>query len=96
MFMSESIINNLLMEVDSLSYRLKDIKKTYCNTDHDRLRERLVYEDHNILLRVKEIFYIAKEIDKKTKESISFSKLLLEKCRRTIAETKLERDLFFL
>ena len=96
MFISESIINNLLIEVDSLSYRLKDIKKAYCNTSHHRLRERLVYEDHNIFLRVKEIFSVAQEMDKKTNESISFSKLLVEKCRRTIAETKFERDLFFL
>ena len=96
MFISESIINNLLIEVDSLSYRLKNIKKTYCNTAHYRLRERLVYEDHNIILRVKEIFSIAKELDKKTYEKISFSKLLLEKCKRTINETKSEKDLFFL
>ena len=96
MYKSESIINNLLFEVDSLSYRMQNIKKTYCNTLHNGLRERLIYENQSVLLRVKEIFSIAKTIDEKNTENLSFSRVLIEKCRRTINETKIETNLFFL
>ena len=62
MHISESIINNLLMEVESLSYRLKNIKQAFTNTAHNGLRERLIYENQSVLLRVKEIFSIARRI----------------------------------
>tara|TARA_Y100000991_G_C21766198_1_gene260969 strand:+ start:182 stop:409 length:228 start_codon:yes stop_codon:yes gene_type:complete len=75
---------------------MRNIKKTYCNTLHNRLRERLIYENQSVLLRVKEIFSIAKAIDEKNKENLSFSRVLIEKCRRTINETKIEANLFFL
>ena len=48
MFQSESIINNLLMEVDSLSNRIGNIKQAYFNTAHDGLRKRLFYENNKI------------------------------------------------
>ena len=96
MYKSESIINNLLIEVDSLTYRLKNIKQTYSSTAHNGLRERLIYENQNIFQRIKEIFTIAKQIERRTNEKISFSSLLVEKCKRTIAERKIEMNLFFL
>ena len=96
MYKSESIINNLLIEVDSLNIRIKNIKQVYCNTSHDRLRERLNYENQNIFDRLKEIFSIAKILEKRTNEKVNFSSLLLEKCRRTISETEIRRDLFYL
>ena len=96
MYNSESIIDDLLMEIDSLDNRLQNIKSTYCNTIHNRLRERLIYENQSIILRVKEIFSIAKTIDERTKENISFTKLLVEKCRRIIYKTEIETNLFFL
>ena len=44
MYRSESIISNLLLEVDSINNRIKNIKLAYSNTEHDGLRERLLKE----------------------------------------------------
>ena len=96
MYSSESIVNNLLMEVDSLSYRVTNIKKAYLNTSHIGLRERLFYENKKISQRLDEIFSIAKILIKRSNENINFSSLLLEKCERIIAEKKIETNLFFL
>ena len=84
------------MEVDSLSYRINNIKKVYCNTTHMGLRERLFYENKIIYQRLKEISSIAKVLKNKTSERINFSSLLAEKCERTIAKKRLEKNLFFL
>ena len=84
------------MEVDSLNYRLKNIKQALANTFNNGLRERLIYENYNILERVNEIFSIANLLEKRSKEKLSFSSLLVEKCKRTITETKMKKDLFFL
>ena len=93
---SESIINNLLLEVDSLSWRIANIKQAYFNTAHSGLRERLLFENKLISLRLNEIFSIAKLLKKRTKANISFSSLLIEKCKRTIAQEGIEKNLFFL
>ena len=95
MYRSESIVNNLLWEVDSLSYRLTTIKKAYLNTSHLGLRERLFYEDKSISLRLNEIFSISKIIKNSTNENMCFSCLLVEKCKRTIAQKRLDQNLFF-
>ena len=84
------------MEVDSLSNRINNIKQTYNNTDHKGLRERLFYEIQNISHRLKEIYSIAKLLKVKNIEKISFTSLLLEKSERTIAQTSIGENLFFL
>ena len=96
MYKSESIINNLLIEVDSLSYRITNIHQAYFNTSHVGLRERLFYENKNISQRLKEIYSIAKFFKNRTIEKVSFASLLLEMSERTIAQTKIQRNLFFL
>ena len=96
MYKSESIINNLLMEVDSLSNRIANIKEAYSNTSHQGLRTRLFYENKNISQRLNEIFLIAKELKNWNKDHTSFSSLLLEKCKRAIDRNKVEKNLFFL
>ena len=96
MYKSESITSNLLMEVDSLSNRIVSIKQSYRNTDHDGLRKRLFFENKNISKRLNEIYSIAKFLKKKTIGKISFTSLLLEKSERTIAQTRIEKNLFFL
>ena len=93
---SESIINNLLLEVDALSYRMSNIHQSFLNTSHVGLRERLFYENVNISQRLNEIFSIAKVLKDRNNEHISFSSLLIEKCERTIAKIKIEKNLFFL
>ena len=93
---SESIINNFLVEVDSLNCRIANIQKAYCNTSNLGLRERLFNENKNIFQRLNEIFTISKILKKRTNEDISFSSLLVEKCKRTIAQKRIEKNLFFL
>ena len=93
---SECIINNLTEEIESLSYRLKNIQQTYLNTSHIGLRERLIIENLTILERVHEISSIAKSLENRKQEEISFSSLLVEICKRTIADMKIKRNLFFI
>ena len=93
---SESIINNFLSEVESLSLRITNIKQAYCNTSNLGLRVRLFNENKYISQRLKEILSISKLLKNRTNEDISFSSLLVEKCERTIAEKRIEKNLFFL
>ena len=93
---SHSLTSNLLMEVDVLSNRLRNIKQSYKTTENKALRERLFSENKNILKRVKEIYKIAKLINKKDYERINFSNLLFEITKRTLNEYKFESNLFFL
>ncbi|MDC3073413.1 hypothetical protein OA194_01515 [Prochlorococcus sp. AH-716-O13] len=96
MYKSESIISILLMEVDSLSNRIANIKQAYFNTSHLGLRKRLFEENKNISQRINEIFSIAKVLRDRNNENLSFSNLLVEICERTITQTKMEKNLFFL
>ena len=96
MYVSESLTNTLLMEVDSLSYRITNIHQTYCNTINRGLRERLIHENKSISQRLNEIFSIARLLKIRNNENISLSSLLLEICERTIAQNKKEKNLFFL
>ena len=96
MYKTDSIISNLLIEVDSLSYRITNIHQAYSNTSHMRLRERLIYEYESISQRLYEIFSIAKLLKNRNNENISFSSLLVEKCKRTIDQKRIEKNLFFL
>ena len=96
MYKTDSIISNLLIEVDSLSYRITNIHQAYCNTSHIGLRERLFYENKSIFERLNEILSIAKVLKDRNDEDLSFSSLLIEKCARTIYQNKIEKNLFFL
>ena len=96
MYRSESVTSNLLTEVNSLSNRIENIKQSYSNTTHEGLRVRLFYENISILQRLNEIYSIAKFLKNRTVEKISFTSLLLEKSKRTIAHTRIEKNLFFL
>ena len=93
MQISESIINNLLIEVDSLTYRIRNIKQCLNTTLNNRLRERLVDENQLIYKRINEINKTAKLFDKN--EKISYTTLLLEKCKRSLDEAKTEKKLFY-
>ena len=93
---SQSLTNNLLMEVDVLSNRLRNIKQSYKTTENRALKERLFTENKNIFKRVNEIYKIAELLNKNNNEKINFSILLVEVTRRTLNENKLENNLFFL
>ena len=93
---SQSLTNNLLIEVDVLSNRLKNIKQSFKTTNNKALKERLLLENKNIFKRVNEIYKIAELLNKKNNENINFSKLLVEITKRTLNENKFESNLFFL
>ena len=92
---SQSLTNSLLIEVDVLSNRLRNIKQSFKTTDNKALKERLFTENKNILKRVNEIYKIA-ELLNKNNEKINFSNLLFEITKRTLDENKFESNLFFL
>ena len=93
---SQSLTNNLLMEVEVLSNRLRNIKKSYKSTENKALKVRLSSENKNLFKRVNEIYKIAELLNKKNNEKINFSKLLVEISKRILKENKFESNLFFL
>ena len=96
MKVSESIINNLLMEVDSLTCRLRSIKQSFQTTSNNKLKERFIYENKTIFERVNDINKTALYLNKSANEKLSFSSLLLEKSKRTLKEMRTESNLFFI
>ena len=92
---SQSLTNSLLMEVDFLSNRLRNIKQSYKTTENKALKGRLFIENKNIFKRVREIYKIA-ELLNKNNGRINFSNLLFEITKRTLNENKFESNLFFL
>ena len=96
MNVSESIINNLLIEVDSLTCRLRSIKLSFQTTSNDRLKERFIYENKSIFERVNDINKTALYLNRSGNEKISISSLLLEKSRRALKEISKESNLFFI
>ena len=93
---SQSLTNNLLMEVDVLSNRLRNIKQSYKTTENESLKGRLFTENKNIFKRVNEIYKIAALLNKENNEKINFSNLLVEITKRILNENKFESNLFFL
>ena len=93
---SQSLTNNLLMEVDVLSNRLRNIKQSYKTTENKAFKERLFTENKNIFKRVNEIYKIAELLNKNNTDGINFSNLLIEITKRTLNENKFESNLFFL
>ena len=93
---SQSLTNNLLMEVYFLSNRLRNIKQSYNTTENKALKERLFTENKNIFKRVNEIHKMAELLNNNNNEKINYSNLLFETTKRTLNENKIERNLFFL
>ena len=93
---SQSLTNNLLMEVEVLSNRLRNIKQSYKSTENKALRGRLFSENKNLFKRVNEIYKTAELLNKNNTENINFSNLLFEITKRTLDENKFESNLFFL
>ena len=93
---SESLTNNLLIEVEMLSNRLRNIKQSFKTTHNKALKKRLFSENKNIFKRVNEIYKIANLLNNKNNEKINFANLLFEMTKRTLNENKVEFNLFFL
>ena len=92
---SQSLTNNLLMEVEVLSNRLRNIKQSYKSTENKALKGRLFSENKNSFKRVNEIYNIAELLNKNHTEKINFSNLLIELAKRALNENRFERNLFF-
>ena len=95
MRISESIISNLLSEVDSLTCRLRNIKECFNTTLNTRLKKRLLKEKEIICERINEVNNLAEYFNRKSRDKFSYSALLVEKCKRTRNDNKSERNLFF-
>ena len=93
---SQSLTSNLLIEVEVLSNRLRNIKQSYKSTENKALKGRLFSENKNLFKRVNEIYKIAELLNKNNTENINFSNLLVEKTKRILNENKFESNLFFL
>ena len=93
---SHSLTNNLLMEVEVLSNRLRNIKKSFKTTNNKALKERLFLENKNIFKRVNEIYKIAELLNRKKRGKFNFSNLLIETTKRTLNENKFGSNLFYL
>ena len=70
---SQSLTNNLLIEVDFLSNRLRNIKQSYKSTENKALKVRLFSENKNLFKRVNEIYKIAELLNKNNTEKTTFS-----------------------
>ena len=93
---SHSITNNLLIEVEVLTNRLRNIKQTFKTTQNMGLKERLFSENKNIFKRINEIYKIAENLSKSNNKEFNFSNLLFEKTKRSLNENKFKSNLFFL
>lgn len=93
---SESVVSNLLHEVDTLTYRIRSIKYSFKTSSNIRLKERLIQENKVIFGRITELINIAELLVRKSTGKINFSVLLLEKAKRTLIESRTEQNLFFL
>ncbi len=93
---SHSLTNNLLIEIEILSNRLRNIKQSFKSTENKNLKGRLISENKNLFKRVNEIYNIAKLLNKNNTEKTTFSRLLFEMTKRTLNENKFESNLFFL
>ena len=92
---SHSITNTLLIEVDVLTNRLRNIKQAFKTTHNKGLKERLFSENKNIFKRINEIYKIADHLNKSNNDKFNFSNLLIEKTKRILFENKFESNLFF-
>ena len=88
--------NNLLIEVDVLTNRIRNIKQAFKTTHNNGLKERLSSENKNIFKRINEIYKIAEQLKKSNNEEFNFSNLLIEKTKRSLNENNFESSSFFL
>tara|TARA_B100000073_G_C23298950_1_gene397803 strand:- start:165 stop:449 length:285 start_codon:yes stop_codon:yes gene_type:complete len=87
--LSESIVENLLIELDSINYRMRTIEKSHEQINNFNLKRRLKLEHEFLKNRIHEITIISKNISASRNEPLSISKLLLEKTKRVKIENKI-------
>ena len=93
---SECLISSLIIELDSLTSRINNINLAFSRTSHNKLRDRLLFENNNIFKSIEEINKLSEFLVERSQEEIGLSALLQEKCKRSIYEINIKRNLFFL
>ena len=93
---SECLISSLIIELDSLTSRINNINLAFSRTSHNKLRDRLLFENNNIFKRIEEINKLSEFLVERSQEEIGLSALLQEKCKRSIYEINIKKNLFFL
>ena len=86
----------MLMEVDVLSNRLRNIKQSFRTTHNKGLKERLFSENKNIFKRINEIYKIAMILNEKTNEEINYTNLLSFNVLLVISKSNFEKLIFSL
>lgn len=93
---SESLVENLLIELDTIISRIKNIRKTVEQTTNNYLIKRLLLEYKNLMIRLDEISSIANLLKEYTpSEKLSYSNLLSERCKRSKEGNFNNKNLFF-
>ena len=92
--MSESLVEKLLIEIDSIKARTKNIKVTLKYTNNRNLKFRLKKEFRSLLNRLVDIQNISSQIYNSNKNQICLSALLEEKCKRIKFEIYSSKELF--
>ena len=85
---SESIVENLFIELESIEYRMRTIRKSHKQISSFDLKKRLNNEHELLENRIHEIMIISKNISDTRKEPLSLSKLLIEKIKRVKIDNK--------
>ena len=84
---SESLVTNLLKEIEFIDIRTKNIKNTLAVTKNNNLKFRLKKEYIFLLNKLEKIQNISIDIFKSSQDKITLSALLLEKGNRIKSET---------
>ena len=92
---AESLIESFLKEIEFITDRLQIINESYQSIMSNELKERLINEYKDLKKRYKEISEISFSISNRTKDKITISNLLNEKCERGYKEICKNNNLFF-
>ena len=83
---SESIVENLLIEIEMINGRIKKLVMNYNQTVNIDLQKRLIEEYKDLSNRLKEINNTSNTITKFTSNKISLSNLLLVQSNKSLKQ----------
>ena len=83
---SESIVENLLIEIEMINGRIKKLVMNYNQTVNIDFKKRLIEEYKDLSYRLKEINKTSNTITKFTSNKISLSSLLLVQSNKSLKQ----------
>ena len=83
---SESIVENLLIEIEMINGRIKRLVMNYNQTVNIDLKKRLLEEYKDLSYRLKEINKTSNTLTKLTSNKISLSSLLLVQSNKSLKQ----------